>query len=433
MEGTYQAGNPKTLQQAVFDGTIDPGQLVAVREIVAAPAGDTGVDTAVFLAPRASYTVVRNANGSVTVTQTGAVDRTTQKVSDGTDTLRNIERLQFSDQVLLLTTPAAPTNVAALATGNGQATVTWTAPVLPAGTSPITTFDVVVSRAGTPVTTITGIARTATSRVVTGLTNGQSYTFQVRANNLFGPGPLSAPSNAVTPQGPPRAPTNVAATSTVSGQATVTWTAPVLAAGAPSITSYDVVVTSGGATVRTITGVTATSTVVTGLTNGQAYSFRVRANSLSGTSALSAASNTVTPRGAPAAPTAVAATRGNASASLTWTPGSNGGSTVTSWIVTTRIGTTVVRTTTVPGSTPSTTITGLTNGTAYTFRVQAVNALGTSGLSPASNTVTPARVPNAPSSRPLHGDWPVVPSPPWRTGRPSRGRRTEVRPSSPTG
>ena len=297
MEGTYQAGNPKTLQQAVFDGTVDPGQLVSVREIVPAPAGDTGVDTAVFLAPRASYTIVPNANGSVTVTQTGAVNTPTQKVSDGVDTLRGIERLQFTDQVVQIATPGAPTNVTATTTPSttttGSGTVTWTAPVLAAGVSPITTYDVLVSTGGVVTQTITGIARTATSRTVT-LLLGQSYTFQVRANNLFGAGTLSAPSNAIIPQG------------------------------------------------------------------------------------------------IPSTPTAVVAVGGNASASLSWTPGSDGGSPVTGWIVTTRTGATVVRTAAVTGSTPSAVITGLTNGTAYNFRVQAVNANGTSALSVASNTVTPA-------------------------------------------
>ncbi|GAA2738938.1 hypothetical protein GCM10009867_32800 [Pedococcus aerophilus] len=305
MEGTYQAGNPKTLQQAIFDGTLDPGQLVAVREIVGAPAGDTGVDTAVFLAPRSSFTIVRNANGSFTVTQTGAVNRATQKVSDGVDTLRGIERVQFTDQVLLLTPPPAPTNVAATTTPSasitGSATVTWTAPVLPAGTSPITSYDIVVSSGGAITQTVTGIARTATSRTVTGLVTGRSYTFQVRANNLFGSGPLSAASNAVTPVG------------------------------------------------------------------------------------------------IPSAPTGVVAVRGNTTASVSWTPGSDGGSPVTGWIVTVRTGTTVVRTEPISGSTPSTVITGLTNGTAYNFRVQAVNANGTSALSTASNTVTPATVPGAPT------------------------------------
>ena len=317
MEGTgTRAGNAgKTLQQAVFDGTVDPGQLVAVREIVPAPAGDTGIDTAVFLAPRASYTIAPNADGSLTVTQTGAVNVPTQKVSDGVDTLRGIERLQFTDQTVVVATPSAPTNVSAAlvstTTTTASASVSWTAPVLAAGVSPITTYNLLVSTGGVVSQTITGIARTATSSTVTGLARGTTYTFQVQANNLFGAGALSTPSNAVTP--PQTAPT------------------------------------------------------------------------------------------APAVPTGVVAVAGNASANLSWTPGSDGGSPVTGWIVQTRTASnnTVVRTTTITGSTPSATITALTNGTAYNFRVRAVNAIGTSGLSVASNTVTPtsgttATVPSAP-------------------------------------
>ncbi len=58
-----------TLQQAVFAGLVDPGNLVAVREILSAPSlpADCGAatplncDTAVFLGPQASYTITPGA------------------------------------------------------------------------------------------------------------------------------------------------------------------------------------------------------------------------------------------------------------------------------------------------------------------------------------------------------------------------------------
>ena len=79
------------------------------------------------------------------------------------------------------------------------------------------------------------------------------------------------------------------------------------------------------------------------------------------------------PATAPAAPTNVTATAGNASAQVTWTAPSDGGSPITSYTVTPFIGTTAQTPTTVTGSPPATTttVTGLTNGTAYTFTVSA--------------------------------------------------------------
>ena len=58
--GTFGPGTDgMTLQAAVFAGLVDPGNLVAVREIVSPAAGtDTGsVDTAVFTGPQSSYTI----------------------------------------------------------------------------------------------------------------------------------------------------------------------------------------------------------------------------------------------------------------------------------------------------------------------------------------------------------------------------------------
>jgi hypothetical protein len=86
--------------------------------------------------------------------------------------------------------PAAPTAVA----GNASATVNFVAPTN--GGSPITGYTVVSIPAGG---VDTNAGTTLIPHVVTGLTNGTSYTFTVFATNAVGPGPASLPSNSVTP------------------------------------------------------------------------------------------------------------------------------------------------------------------------------------------------------------------------------------------
>jgi uncharacterized protein YaaQ len=82
-----------------------------------------------------------------------------------------------------------------------------------------------------------------------------------------------------------------------------------------------------------------------------------------------------------------------------WTaPSSNGGSAITGYVVTPYIGTTAQTPVNVTGTGTSTTVGGLTNGTAYTFRVAAVNAMGTGAQSAASSATTPYGVPGAPTN-----------------------------------
>ena len=93
------------------------------------------------------------------------------------------------------------------------------------------------------------------------------------------------------------------------------------------------------------------------------------------------------------APTNVSGTPADQSVSLTWTqPASDGGSPITSYIVTASDGCTIQGSVTVTGSPPATSVVfqGLTNGTAYTFTVAAVNANGTGPPSAPSPAVTPA-------------------------------------------
>jgi aspartate 1-decarboxylase len=87
----------------------------------------------------------------------------------------------------------------------------------------------------------------------------------------------------------------------------------------------------------------------------------------------------------PDAPTGVSATSGgNASITVSWTAPSDGGSAITSYTATSNAGHTCTSATT------SCSITGLTNGSPYTFTVTATNAIGTSDASSASGASTPA-------------------------------------------
>ena len=82
---------------------------------------------------------------------------------------------------------------------------------------------------------------------------------------------------------------------------------------------------------------------------------------------------------------------------LTWTaPSVDGGSPVTSYRITPYIGATAQTPVTTPSAATGFTVTGLTNGTTYTFRVAAINSVGAGANSAPSPPVTPAIPPANP-------------------------------------
>ena len=186
-----------TAQQAVFAGLVDPRDLVIVRQIDDSATAHGTVDTAVFSDLRANYDCI--ADGVVTspcaLTSTGA---TTQVVhhggsgADGTDTLRNIERLQFADVL----PPLAPKTVTAVA-GDTRATVTWTAP---AGEVTGYTVEVINTKTGNVFSLPQVDPTVGNSVVATGLSNGTPYKFRVMATNTAGDGDFSGFSDVVTPE-----------------------------------------------------------------------------------------------------------------------------------------------------------------------------------------------------------------------------------------
>ena len=182
------------------------------------------------------------------------------------------------------------------------------------------------------------------------------------------------------------------------GQVTLRWDDPANAA----IAGYEYRVgTSDGTTTtwdpdwEAISGSDATTTshVVTGLTNGTAYTFEVRAANTSGGG--TADTVTATPIAVPDAPTGLAGTAGDAQVALSWDDPSD--TSITGYEY--RVGTTATDGTVTwspdwtdiansDDQTTSYTVTGLTNGTAYTFEVRAVNASGDGAAT--STTATPS-------------------------------------------
>ena len=188
-----------TLQQAIFARKLTANDLEITREIITpvVPAADCAAaapvncDTAVFSGASTEYTITLGADG-ITVNHTGGL------ATDGIDTVRNVERLQFTNETVSLTAPAAPAAPTATA-GLLRATVNWVA--VPGSTLfPITGYTITVQSA-TPGAVIPApiSVGNVTTFTVLGLTADALYTFTVTATNAFGTSAPSAQSNAVVP------------------------------------------------------------------------------------------------------------------------------------------------------------------------------------------------------------------------------------------
>ncbi|MEI7479597.1 MAG: fibronectin type III domain-containing protein, partial [Actinomycetes bacterium] len=345
------------------------------------------------------YTVT-SSPGGFTCTTNGAFTCTINGLSNGTaytftvtatNTNGTSDPSSASNAVTPSATPTQPLNVTALAS-SGQAVVSWLPPTSNSG-SAITGYTVTSSPGGLTCTT-TG----ATTCVVSGLTNGTAYTFTVTATNGNGTSLASAPSDSVTPSSIPSAPQGPSAVAG-NGQAVVSWNPPARDGGTPitgyAVTAFDPNGQIAG-TCTTADGTTL-SCAVFNLTNGVAYTFTVAASNVNGTGLSSGPSAPVTPSAIPTKPLTVTAVGGNGQATVSWlAPSSNGGSAITGYTVTAFSGATPVGNCTTSGAF-SCVVTGLQNGTAYTFKVYATNVNGDGPNSDASSPVTPSTTPSAPS------------------------------------
>ena len=275
--------------------------------------------------------------------------------------------------------PLAPTNLDAQH-GNGQATLTFEAD---GNGSPITGYETSVSVGDEPWVTTCPTSPCTVSE----LANGETYEIRIRAINANGPGPYSG-SVQVTPsttrEFPPEPRPSRVTTAQLSPSMPLSPTVAPRSRATPSLHSQ------ADATAPCL----GSPCLVDGLDNGTAYTFTVHATNINGSSDESDPTAAVSPAGVPAAPrpTSLPCT-GTARRRCPSTLRAPNGSPITGYLVTTGPD---GSTTSCDGSPCD--ISGLNNGTAYTFTVQAVNEVGTGDESGPSQPVTPATLPDAPGA-----------------------------------
>ena len=279
----------------------------------------------------------------------------------------------FSNEAQVTLAPAAPTGLAAAAAGAGSLKVTWTAS---AGAASYNLFE--GTSAGGEGGTATKTQISGATVTLTGLTPGQQYFFKVQAVNAGGTSATSAEASGTVV---PAVPLGLAAAAAGAGSLKLTWTA---SAGAASYNLFEGTSAGGEGGTAAKTQISGTTVSLTNLTSGQQYFFKLQAVDAGGMSGESAeASGTVIP----AVPAGLAATAGNGSVSLTWSAAA-GAKTYNVYEAKSSDGegSTPVQT----GLTsPSASVTGLSNGTPYYFTVAAVDAGGVSAPS-AEAHATPA-------------------------------------------
>jgi hypothetical protein len=239
---------------------------------------------------------------------------------------------------------------------NGQVYIQWQAP-LSDGNSSITDYVIQYKVGSSYVPFVDGVS-ISTNGIITGLSNGTEYLIRVAAKNAIGQGPFSTPV-AATPATAPGQPTNLSV-NIVFTDATLTWQAP-LSNGGAEVTDYSVFykLRTSPTWIQKLNGSYGfTNAVISGLDGVSDYDFKVQALNRAGTSS---AVSTVD----------VNATAGDGQVVLTWVA-PLAGSPVNYVIDYREVGAASWTSIDTQSTSLTYAVTGLTNGTNYEFRVDAM-------------------------------------------------------------
>ncbi len=234
-------------------------------------------------------------------------------------------------------------------------------------------------------------AATTSPLLITGLTNGTTYSVAIRAITSQSHTSLSSNSVSARPVALPGAPTITSITAS-SGQISIAFTAG--ASGTDALSTYEYSLNNGTTFTNRSTGTTASPLVVTGITNSSVIngSYTVRIRSITNQNHQSAQSNGVVATATPAAaPVITSSSKTPTSITVNFTS-AVAGSYAINRHERSLDGTNYVT------YTSGTAITGLSTSTAYTVRIRAVDVEGVAGAISTTTVTTDAEVaPSAPT------------------------------------
>ena len=318
-----------------------------------------------------------------------------------------------------------PTNLTTMVVSHAEIMLSWTAPMSRGGT--VTGYKLQWNREGETAfeQEITGIAADATSYSHMNLEKGTEYSYQLIAVSSIGESNFeSNPSSesSGTTHDVPDAPTALTATAVSGTQIDLSWNAPANDGGQP-ITGYQLQFSEDGTSFENIEGPATNEPTTNGATTyshselmpGTTYSYRVAAVNSAGTSAYyPAATKPVvsgTTHDVPDAPTALTATAvSGTQIDLSWNaPASDGGQPITGYqLQFSEDGTSFENiegpATNEPTTNGATTYSHseLMPGTTYSYRVAAINSVGTGTYHPVATepvvSATTHNVPDAPTA-----------------------------------
>lgn len=356
-----------------------------------------GIDQASLIVPSASSSTTNSIRCGTTLTPGGTAGDFIQYVGDGSPdctgngsclsyTLRyrneaknTVVEVQSRHTVDIATSGGG--DLKATTTGFTTANVNWKT------TNNVVNYTLQRSTSDDFSTSLVNATYSGTSTGITGLTSGTEYFFRVRGNGTAQTGEWS---NTATIRTLELGDLDLTATVNSATQITTNWTVPDNANGTTTYTiqrATNIGFTTG---LSTVSGITGTSRVWTGLTAGETYFFRVQAVATGDTSDWSNVTSSST---VPPAPTGVTATVNSATQyRIAW----NAASGAASYVI--RYGTTSSANSysTTTTSTSINISTSILQGTTHYFKVYSRASSGVE--SPASATVSGTTPINAPAA-----------------------------------